>query len=120
MVGGGWGWRFCKATASLLQGAAWSRHRGRAEQSCSHIPKRRWARSWCAGHGLGGSSLQSCLIDWAWATSFGPGIWTAACPRRCCKPLRSEEHTSELQSPDHLVCRLLLEKKNAKETRRGN
>src|SRR5258708_27585154 len=25
--------------------------------------------------------------------------------------LRSEEHTSELQSPDHLVCRLLLEKK---------
>src|SRR5438552_2966890 len=27
-------------------------------------------------------------------------------------PTRSEEHTSELQSPDHLVCRLLLEKKN--------
>src|SRR5258708_11588002 len=26
-------------------------------------------------------------------------------------PPRSEEHTSELQSPDHLVCRLLLEKK---------
>src|SRR5207244_12637890 len=26
-------------------------------------------------------------------------------------PIRSEEHTSELQSPDHLVCRLLLEKK---------
>src|SRR5258708_29727886 len=30
---------------------------------------------------------------------------------------RSEEHTSELQSPDHLVCRLLLEKKkNTKAT----
>src|SRR5258708_27500406 len=27
---------------------------------------------------------------------------------------RSEEHTSELQSPDHLVCRLLLEKKKMK------
>src|SRR5258708_38437721 len=27
------------------------------------------------------------------------------------RKLRSEEHTSELQSPDHLVCRLLLEKK---------
>src|SRR6266487_3687251 len=27
-------------------------------------------------------------------------------------PPRSEEHTSELQSPVHLVCRLLLEKKN--------
>src|SRR5258708_24865459 len=29
---------------------------------------------------------------------------------------RSEEHTSELQSPDHLVCRLLLEKKKKTET----
>src|SRR5947208_13215968 len=29
---------------------------------------------------------------------------------------RSEEHTSELQSPDHLVCRLLLEKKKAWHT----
>src|SRR5258708_17840522 len=27
---------------------------------------------------------------------------------------RSEEHTSELQSPDHLVCRLLLEKKKTR------
>src|SRR5207244_11219837 len=34
-------------------------------------------------------------------------------PRSPIHPLRSrsEEHTSELQSPDHLVCRLLLEKK---------
>src|SRR5258708_31941559 len=29
---------------------------------------------------------------------------------------RSEEHTSELQSPDHLVCRLLLEKKKYSST----
>src|SRR5258708_22277580 len=29
--------------------------------------------------------------------------------------VRSEEHTSELQSPDHLVCRLLLEKKKKRE-----
>src|SRR5947208_5064973 len=28
---------------------------------------------------------------------------------------RSEEHTSELQSPDHLVCRLLLEKKKTQK-----
>src|SRR5438552_16124218 len=35
-----------------------------------------------------------------------------------CQPVdRSEEHTSELQSPDHLVCRLLLEKK---KDRRSN
>src|SRR5258708_25631668 len=31
---------------------------------------------------------------------------------------RSEEHTSELQSPDHLVCRLLLEKKKRNPHRR--
>src|SRR5258708_21618283 len=33
--------------------------------------------------------------------------------------IRSEEHTSELQSPDHLVCRLLLEKKK-KTTNNAN
>src|SRR2546422_7886767 len=32
-------------------------------------------------------------------------------------PVRSEEHTSELQSRLHLVCRLLLEKKNSKPGR---
>src|SRR5258708_32059508 len=38
--------------------------------------------------------------------------------QRKLRPLvRSEEHTSELQSPDHLVCRLLLEKKNLFRTR---
>src|SRR5258708_19894927 len=31
---------------------------------------------------------------------------------------RSEEHTSELQSPDHLVCRLLLEKKKNNSSQR--
>src|SRR5947208_13455583 len=36
----------------------------------------------------------------------------ASCsPNRTRSSMRSEEHTSELQSPDHLVCRLLLEKK---------
>src|SRR5258708_22095013 len=34
------------------------------------------------------------------------GLWLEALSNG-----RSEEHTSELQSPDHLVCRLLLEKK---------
>src|SRR5215216_6906475 len=45
---------------------------------------------------------------------------TATCRRaraRTCSSCRSEEHTSELQSPDHLVCRLLLEKK--KKTRKN-
>src|SRR5258708_11452517 len=34
--------------------------------------------------------------------------------------VRSEEHTSELQSPDHLVCRLLLEKKKTKNISRSH
>src|SRR5437879_12554586 len=44
---------------------------------------------------------------------------TPASARRSCTssplPRRSEEHTSELQSPMYLVCRLLLEKKKNKE-----
>src|SRR5574340_753878 len=38
--------------------------------------------------------------------TFGPPMWLEAR-----EPKRSEEHTSELQSPKDLVCRLLLEKK---------
>src|SRR5258708_19405948 len=37
-----------------------------------------------------------------------------AIPDAMDEALRSEEHTSELQSPDHLVCRLLLEKKKTR------
>src|SRR5438552_12574937 len=40
------------------------------------------------------------------AQDDSPAAHEASRPAR-----RSEEHTSELQSPDHLVCRLLLEKK---------
>src|SRR5436189_3201426 len=36
--------------------------------------------------------------------------------RRGARPARSEEHTSELQSPMYLVCRLQLEKKNVTPT----
>src|SRR5215813_15382161 len=39
------------------------------------------------------------------------GACRACAPSRCCAAWRSEEHTSELQSRPHLVCRLLLEKK---------
>src|SRR5258708_7995784 len=39
--------------------------------------------------------------------TYGERIGIGPCPRLG----RSEEHTSELQSPDHLVCRLLLVKK---------
>src|SRR5258708_19348572 len=45
--------------------------------------------------------------DAAWVSSRTTASWM-----RGPASTRSEEHTSELQSPDHLVCRLLLEKKN--------
>src|SRR2546422_1209542 len=38
-------------------------------------------------------------------------------PRQGCRVVRSEEHTSELQSRLHLVCRLLLEKKKKEDGR---
>src|SRR2546429_6646929 len=45
-----------------------------------------------------------------------PGPWRAGASRaRSAGGLRSEEHTSELQSRLHLVCRLLLEKKKNHE-----
>src|SRR5215813_15349133 len=42
------------------------------------------------------------------ASSRKPNAWSTG---SCCTRKRSEEHTSELQSRPHLVCRLLLEKK---------
>src|SRR5258708_27734606 len=47
-------------------------------------------------------------IDCRWRPSGAP--WKPSF-----RYVRSEEHTSELQSPDHLVCRLLLEKKKKEE-----
>src|SRR5256885_4304646 len=44
--------------------------------------------------------------------------WTNSSTAKACgcsTPCRSEEHTSELQSPCNLVCRLLLEKKKKKK-----
>src|SRR5438445_9272580 len=42
-----------------------------------------------------------------------PGPSTSSMAKKVCSP-RSEEHTSELQSRQYLVCRLLLEKKKKK------
>src|SRR6266498_6158456 len=53
-----------------------------------------------------------------------PATWRAGracrCPARRWSSPRSEEHTSELQSRPHLVCRLLLEKKKKHECRSGS
>src|SRR6266487_6376559 len=43
--------------------------------------------------------------------------WPDSHTPRAAPAARSEEHTSELQSPVHLVCRLLLEKKKKKKKR---
>src|SRR5258708_24293472 len=56
----------------------------------------------------GTSAIELCLRD-AGVTS-GEVITSGQTLSRRSRS-RSEEHTSELQSPDHLVCRLLLEKK---------
>src|SRR5258708_33417065 len=58
-------------------------------------------------------SLHDALPIYAWRGSDVPQVWERRRPFQGAAGLRrSEEHTSELQSPDHLVCRLLLEKKN--------
>src|SRR5947208_5469759 len=71
------------------------------------------------------SSNPSGQARWEWYTSALVALWCrrikthssilslAVSPQHCAAQglSRSEEHTSELQSPDHLVCRLLLEKK---------
>src|SRR5947208_13387303 len=65
--------------------------------------------------GTTSSTLPTCPLSsttrWAAAaSSMGSSRSTTG---RTWPANRSEEHTSELQSPDHLVCRLLLEKKKA-------
>src|SRR5215216_6825701 len=49
--------------------------------------------------------------------TWAPGCTGPRRPGTAPRTPRSEEHTSELQSPDHLVCRLLLEKKKKKKIR---
>src|SRR5258708_18997163 len=67
------------------------------------------------------------ISSWSHPPSACRRCWRCCCCRRSQRrhdrqPIcpfqfpRSEEHTSELQSPDHLVCRLLLEKKKNRHT----
>src|SRR5207244_11844244 len=60
-------------------------------------------------------ALPISTVSSAKSSSTTRTIRPSSASRLTTKPLRrSEEHTSELQSPDHLVCRLLLEKKKKK------
>src|SRR5438876_6999002 len=109
----------------------WSRRAYRREGTRMAVMTRR-QRRWFAA--LGGSVVVGALFAWlplqAAAADLRQGprgtvgtgqtinddIYAAGgtISRRCLqRQPRSEEHTSELQSPVHLVCRLLLEKKKA-------
>src|SRR5690606_39994520 len=67
------------------------------------------------------SSSSSRAASSSWSASAP--IWRALSRPRLARPVvitrakaRSEEHTSELQSRENLVCRLLLEKKNVRQS----
>src|SRR5207244_13369980 len=66
----------------------------------------------CAGTGLHGGSEEGRLVTPDRVPSRATVLQTQRVLLRPTEAddARSEEHTSELQSPDHLVCRLLLEK----------
>src|SRR5207244_13486761 len=70
--------------------------------------------SHCAERSRGGDKLATLQNH---KCSTFPDINADQIPSRVAA--RSEEHTSELQSPDHLVCRLLLEKKNDSTSERS-
>src|SRR5258708_22608535 len=61
-------------------------------------------------------ALPICGKRMAQTHSGGRAGWAWAGSAATASTSRSEEHTSELQSPDHLVCRLLLEKKKERES----
>src|SRR5207244_11727122 len=68
------------------------------------------------GDDVPGTSARMVLADFPLACRFQAHVrGIRLCRGRGEGESRSEEHTSELQSPDHLVCRLLLEKKNINE-----
>src|ERR1035437_6911519 len=61
-------------------------------------------QAWCSG------LRDSCTVSAGW-TVLWSRAGTDSCPLREARGCRSEEHTSELQSRQYLVCRLLLETK---------
>src|SRR5437763_4048562 len=106
---------------------AWS-SRSRISALASGGIRQAWQSSAC-------SSIQSSMLaspsdrlestaDWLTIRSSSDGgsknSTNGSCPEACSSASRSEEHTSELQSPMYLVCRLLLEKKKILPTNHCN
>src|SRR5258708_9567633 len=78
--------------------------RKKKESRCKFQGTRTWA-SFFLGRGWRGGFIASSYT----VSTASERCWFTPAAVRAHG--RSEEHTSELQSPDHLVCRLLLEKK---------
>src|SRR3989454_9300402 len=95
--------------------------RGSSDAIASAIP--RWPNCMVSPGRKSGDTLGPCRqADLKREGSRSRRAWPVArheaAPQQGARPpVRSEEHTSELQSPCNLVCRLLLEKKKKKTTK---
>src|SRR5690554_7019215 len=82
-----------------------------------YLPRRRTRASWWTGtrrlpwNGRFLGHRGTCTTTSHSGDKIGSTFWSALWHRKSSPQARSEEHTSELQSRPHLVCRLLLEKK---------
>src|SRR5205814_10605781 len=83
------------------------RSRCRIDHRCE-----RWRDPWCDGHA---HERRASDVRHRGHERVGPVRQRAPPARHLLAESRSEEHTSELQSLRHLVCRLLLEKKKKKK-----
>src|SRR5437660_3609401 len=82
--------------------------------------RRRWPTPRAATSSQLLRSMANCVLAFPachffphWVMRRSSGLHSSG----CCLLIRSEEHTSELQSRGHLVCRLLLEKKKRKTSK---
>src|SRR5207244_11251579 len=84
-----------------------SQHSFQPDEQPASIPSRLYARSDAPRESL---LMHFCAYSLYWQFNRGHSAVQANCSFSKHLGSRSEEHTSELQSPDHLVCRLLLAK----------
>src|SRR5690606_40575533 len=83
--------------------------------SCQSCIRMAWAASRVADSSRATSDVTAAKVSTS--TSVRTKRWVCTAKNRC---QRSEEHTSELQSRENLVCRLLLEKKNLEDADNRN
>src|SRR5437879_10007091 len=114
----------------MIGGASWGCGRDLRERSAAvvivPISKKNFSSisTWMSQMGAIAAKLACASAAWRalkrrpgqWELSSGSTLRSRTLATECANCakhlLRSEEHTSELQSPMYLVCRLLLEKKN--------